>query len=67
MLHDLRVCSLQAIKKVCHVYLQYQTVHLVLQSIRPGKYLPHDEMFKVDNSFRQKCREKICQDILDSL
>ena len=33
-------------------------MHLVLQSIRAGKYFPHDEMFIVDNSFWQKCREK---------
>ena len=33
-------------------------MHLVLQSIRAGKYFPHDEMFIIDNSFWQKCREK---------
>ena len=33
-------------------------MHLVLQSIRAGKYFPHDEMFIVDNLFWKKCREK---------
>ena len=44
-----------------------QTVHSVLKSLSTGKYFPHDEMFKVDNLFWQKCKEKICQDILDAL
>ena len=57
----------KAVKKVCHVYLRYKTVQLILQSIRSGKYLPHGEMFMADNSFRQKCRQKTCQDILESL
>ena len=57
-MHDLHISLMQAIKKVCHVYLRYKIAHLVLQSIGYGKYLLHDEMFIVNNSFRQECREK---------
>ena len=35
-----------------------QTVHSVLKSLSTGKYFPHDEMFKVDNLFWQKYKEK---------
>ena len=35
-----------------------QTVHSVLKLFSTGKYFPHDEMFKVDNLFWQKCKEK---------
>ena len=35
-----------------------QTVHSVLKLFSTGKYFPHDEMYKVDNLFWQKCKEK---------
>ena len=40
------------------MYIYATDCALVLKLFSTGKYFPHDEMYKVDNLFWQKCKEK---------